>query len=95
MSAPDAVPAAVPTAAEVRARLLSPGGFGMYASATEHHRYAQLLPGRHRNGRRCDCGCGGKASHAGMANGLALTSGCEWSMRRWARDGYPRRTDVQ
>lgn len=74
--------------AALRARLRSPGGFGAYASALEHERYVQQLPGRLRNRRRCDCGCGGKTSHAGMANGLALTDGCELSMRRWARDGY-------
>lgn len=73
---------------ETEARLKSPGGFGWHGSATDGPRYAQLLPGRYRNRRRCHCGCGGKASHAGMANGVALTNGCELSMRRWARDGY-------
>lgn len=45
---------------ETEARAVSPGEFGTYASATEHQRYVQLLPGRYRNRRRCDCGCGGK-----------------------------------
>lgn len=73
---------------ETEARLVSPGGFGWSGNALTDPRYAELLPGRIRNRRRCSCGCGGKCSHAGMANGLAMTSGCELSMRRWARDGY-------
>lgn len=73
--------------AEVRARLEGGAGFGTYGSSQEHRRYTQLLPGRFRNRRKCHCGCGGKSSHMGMANGLGLTSGCELSMRRWVRDG--------
>lgn len=76
------------TPAELRARAASPGGWGEYASAADHQRYTVPLSGRFRNRRRCDCGCGGKTTHAGAANGLALTSGCELSMRRWVRDGY-------
>lgn len=69
---------------ELRARLASPGGWGTHGSAAEHLRYAQPVAGRGR--RRCDCGCGGRATHVGMANGVALTSGCELLVRRWVRD---------
>lgn len=69
---------------ETRARLASPGMWGWEGSANDHMRYAKKIAGR--GGRRkCDCGCGGRATHFGLANGLGLTSGCEWSIRRWVR----------
>lgn len=37
--------------------------------------------------RRCDCGCGLRATHRGMANGVCLTMGCDLSMRRWVKEG--------
>lgn len=36
---------------------------------------------------RCSCGCGGRASHVGLGDGLALMGGCEMHVRRWVRDG--------
>lgn len=36
--------------------------------------------------RRCGCGCGRRATHRGMANGVCLTMGCELSMRRWVKE---------
>ncbi len=62
-------------------------GWGTISSAADHLRYMYLLPGRYRNRRRCHCGCGGKASHGGAANGLALVAGCELSMHRWVKTG--------
>lgn len=59
----------------------------MSANAATDPRHMELLPGRLRNRSRCGCGCGGKASHVGKANGLAMATGCEWSMRVWVRDG--------
>ena len=56
-----------------------------WASATEHARDVWPAPDRRR---KCYCGCGGRATHVGGANGIALTGGCELSMRRWVRDGY-------
>jgi hypothetical protein len=58
-------------------------GWGRIGSATEHLRYIQAIKSR----RKCRCGCGGRTTQAGMANGLALTSGCELYVRRWVRDG--------
>lgn len=73
---------------ETRARLASPGEWGTCGNANEHQRYTVRITGR--GGRRkCDCGCGRRATHTGAANGLGLTSGCELSIRRWARDGCP------
>lgn len=62
--------------------------WGTYANADQHIRYMKLLPGPWRNRRKCYCGCGGKQSHGGYANGLAMTGGCEWSMRQWVKHGY-------
>lgn len=69
---------------EVRARLASPGYWGSRANALEHMRYTTPAPSSSRH--RCGCGCRCRATHLGMANGLCLASGCELSMRRWARD---------
>lgn len=71
-----------------RARLASTGGWGEVGNASDPRHVEPLSP-RLRNRARCFCGCGGKVTHAGKANGVALTSGCELSMRRWVRDGWP------
>lgn len=63
-------------------------GWGVIGDANAHQRYMKLLPGRYRNRRKCPCGCGGKASHGGYVNGLAMTSACEWAMRQWVKCGY-------
>lgn len=48
-------------------------------------RTLEPLPGTAR--RRCNCGCGTRATHTGLGNGVALMIGCELSVRRWVRDG--------
>ena len=35
----------------------------------------------------CTCGCKNKITHLGMANGICLTSGCEFSVALWVRTG--------
>lgn len=60
--------------------------FGQYGSATEHQRYAEQVEPRSR--RRCHCGCKNRATHRGMANGVALIAGCDLYVRRWVRDGH-------
>jgi len=73
--------------ARVRAIAAGQEAWGAWGSATEHQRHMWRITGR--GGRcRCDCGCGGRATHSGGANGLALMGGCELSVRRWVRDGY-------
>ncbi len=62
-----------------RAILLGQADWGRHGSASEHHRYIQ--PVRTRN--RCRCGCRGRVTHMGMANGVALMSGCAMSVYRW------------
>ena len=59
--------------------------WGRLGSSIEHVRYADLAPSKSR--RRCYCGCKRRATHCGMANGVALTMGCELAMARWVRKG--------
>jgi hypothetical protein len=65
---------------EIDALLTSEGGWGTWGSASEHKRYSVPLPPKSR--RRCHC-CGKRATHAGMANGVALMGGCEGSVDTW------------
>jgi len=59
-------------------------GWGVVGSSAEHVRYMEPVKSR----RKCPCGCGGRRTHAGMANGVCLMSGCELRVRRWVRDGH-------
>lgn len=75
------------SSAELRAKMTSPGEWESYGNAAKHTRYVKRIIGR--GGRsKCGCGCGGRSTHIGMANGLGMTSGCEWSIRRWVRDPH-------
>lgn len=77
----------------LKAQAAGQTAWGVIGDTANHQRYMRLLPGRYRNRRRCFCGCGGKKSHGGYANGLAMTGGCEWSMRVWVKTGeLPRKT---
>lgn len=58
-------------------------GWGSVGSSSDHARYVEQIKSR----RKCHCGCGQRKTHAGMANGIALISGCELLIRRWVRDG--------
>lgn len=60
--------------------------WGIRASASHHVLYMEPVAPRSR--RRCQCGCKSRATHRGMANGITLIQGCEWSMRRWVRGGF-------
>jgi hypothetical protein len=59
--------------------------WGRHGSSEDHIRYAEPVPTWLR--RRCRCGCKRRATHSGMANGVALTHGCELTIRRWVRTG--------
>lgn len=72
----------------VHAAALGQQGWEAHGSAMEHRRYSQKIPKAPGRPRRCHCGCGGVETHAGMANGLALMSGCELSVARWVRRPY-------
>lgn len=60
--------------------------WGKHASATTHARYMLALP-HPKNRRRCSCGCEGRSTHAGLANGLGLMRGCELSVAHWVKTG--------
>jgi hypothetical protein len=72
---------------EVRARLASPGGWGTHGSSTDHLRYAVWIADGRRRRARCPLGndCPNRRTHYGSANGVALTSGCEFHVARWVR----------
>ena len=63
-------------------------GWGQVASSERHLRYSEPLPKRRGRRRNCHCGCGQRVTHACMANGIALGSGCELSAARWVRTGH-------
>lgn len=63
-------------------------GWGEHGSSREHIRYAELIVPKSR--KKCWCGCGGKRTHAGMANGVCLTTACELGVRRWVKTGHVR-----
>jgi hypothetical protein len=69
----------------VRATVLGQAAWGAHGSSAEHRRYSERINSASR--RRCHCGCGVRATHVGCANGVALMSGCELSVRRWVRTG--------
>lgn len=73
--------------AELRAAIR--GGveaWGEMGSASEHVRYKLALP-KIKARRGCSCGCDGKSTHVGVANGVGLTRGCELSIQRWVKTG--------
>lgn len=51
-----------------------------------HKRTSRRLPPR-LSRRRCNCGCERRATHVGLANGLAMVDGCELSIARWVKTG--------
>jgi hypothetical protein len=65
-------------------------GWGQVADARAMVRYSQ--PVRPASRRRCPCGCETRATHMGMANGLALASGCSLAIARWVKTGFLRAT---
>lgn len=59
-----------------------------WGSATHHQRY--MVPIDRRVRRRCSrCPKAAKVrrTHAGMANGVCLMSGCEWHVAQWVKTG--------
>ncbi len=59
--------------------------WGVIGSSTEHVRYAEKIIPKSR--KQCWCGCGGKRTHAGMANGMCLTTACHMGILRWVKTG--------
>lgn len=65
-------------------------GWGEVGSSERNVRYGEPLPPRRGRRRRCYCGCEKPVTHAGMANGVALTNACELGVARWVRTGSAR-----
>lgn len=61
-------------------------GWGEIGGAS-HIRYMEVMPKRPGRRRKCNCGCDMPRTHCGMANGVCLTSGCEFYVRRWVKEG--------
>lgn len=68
----------------------------MWADSRIHQRrlYEMTPKERCRGRRKCGFmsgsdrdGCQHRVTHMGMCRGLAMTSGCEWHMRRWVKWG--------
>lgn len=59
--------------------------WGLIGDAHNHRRYSTKVEGRSR--RRCFCGCNMRATHTGMANGVALIHACEFAIARWVKTG--------
>ncbi len=64
-----------------------------YGNALLHVRTCLAIKDRRRGRRRCQLWsgpglgtCTRPCTHLGLANGVALMSGCEWHVRRWVRD---------
>ena len=62
-------------------------GWGLIGSSAEHIRYSEPLPKRRGRYRRCHCGCGGRVTNAGRANGMTLTTACALGIARWVKTG--------
>ena len=61
--------------------------WGRMGSSATNVRYSIALPKRRGRRRKCHCGCDQPVTHAGMANGMALTNACELGIARWVRTG--------
>lgn len=62
-------------------------GWGDIGSARRNIRYMEPRPKRPGRQPKCCCGCEGRKTHLGMANGVCLMSGCELLVRRWVKGG--------
>jgi hypothetical protein len=69
---------------EMRALDLSHGGWGQVGSASMT-RYSKAKTDLRRGRRKCEAGCPNRNTHMGMANGVALMSGCEFHVAAWVR----------
>lgn len=63
--------------------------WGRIGGLAEHLRYMEPRPQRPGRKPKCSCGCGTPKTHAGLANGVCLVSGCELFIRRWVKSARP------
>lgn len=64
--------------------------WGEYASIREHVGYVEPQTARGGHYLKCRCGCGRKAKHRAMFNGICMAEGCELSMHRFVKVGHKR-----
>lgn len=62
-------------------------GWGVHGSSVDHIRYSEPPPKPPGRRKTCWCGCGNARTHAGKANGIALTTACELGIARWVKTG--------
>ncbi len=60
--------------------------WGQRASIKEHVGYVEQQAARRGRYLKCRCGCGQRAKHRAMFNGICMAEGCELSMRRFVKD---------
>ena len=60
-------------------------GWGVIADANNMIRY--FVPAKSTSRRLCHCGCGKRATHMGMVNGVGMTQACGLGIRRWVKTG--------
>ena len=70
----------------IRAAVLGQPAWGTVGDAENHRRYVEPVPEMRRGCPFCDGAR--RATHAGRCNGLTMTFGCEWHVRKWVRDGW-------
>jgi hypothetical protein len=59
--------------------------WGQIGSTSENVRYTEPIVPKSR--KKCWCGCEGKRTHKGMANGVCLTTACHMGIMRWVKTG--------
>jgi hypothetical protein len=63
----------------------------IHGSVAQHELTVELAPNRRKRCRFCPKGSRKAATHHGRANGVTMTSGCEWHMHKWLRDTLAKR----
>lgn len=66
-------------------------GWGTWGSAAHHVMYVEPIGAKTR--RHCRCGCRRVITHRACANGVALYTGCELEVRRFAKEVALRRME--
>lgn len=63
----------------------------VWGSVAHHELTVVPAPNKRKRCRHCPPEARKTATHHGRANGMTMTSGCEWHMRKWLRDTLAKR----
>jgi hypothetical protein len=63
----------------------------IHGSVATHTLTVEPAPNKRKRCRFCPKNAQKAATHHGRANGVTMTSGCEWHMRQWVRDTLAKR----